>query len=202
MEKPMEKDFNLKSIKIKNAITTVHFNFAFSKQGIGHSDDIIIERTLSPHRDLITQLRDLKEMVITSEEIDYAKRILEINGMKKTKEVEQAVEGCIIDISNKIEVTGIKLAGKDAKRNCVITYKKIAGNKKVSGRSTTAIMLEANIYGFEQDLEFIIASLKTEVYKYLYEDKYDDVEQGQLYPSETVKEGDVEVKEKKATKKK
>lgn len=201
MEKPKKQDFKLRSIKIKSSVVTVMYNFIFSKHNTGHTDDVTIQRTLIPHKDLINQLWDLKDMVIQCEEIDYARRIFDMNGMKKTKEMEKAVEGCIVDMVNKIDVTGIRLAGKDSKRNCIITYRKRLGNRKYSGRSTTAIMLEANVYGFENDLKFTIASLITEIYKYLYEDKYDDVEQGQLYPEDTGKEGD-DAKDKKDTKKK
>lgn len=202
MEKPKEKDFVLKSFKIEKGVRfIVVFNFLFSKNGAAHNDDIKLTRTLIPHKDLVTQLWDLKEIVIQCEEIDYARKIFDINGVKSTKEMENAVDVCVNEASNKIKVTGFSLSGKNKKRNCVITYKKTTGNNMVAGRSTTAILLGANIYGFENDLVTMIESIESEVYKYLYGDKYNDVEQGQLYPAENQKEGDEKKAEKKESKK-
>lgn len=181
---PKKKEFNLKEFKLTNAQGAhVVWNYMFPKGNAGHMDEPSIKRTLVPHDDLLNKLKLMKEMVMKSEDIDYARNIMKIPGLKPSKEMEQAVEGSILDIKSKIDVTGIKLSGKDDKRNAVITYKKVTGNKKVMGRATSAITLSGNIYGFEQELEELIEDFIKEVYEYLYEDKYQDMEQAELYPS-------------------
>lgn len=175
---PKEKEFNLKKFKLTDKKGThVEWSYMFSKGNAGHEDSAKIDRTLIPHKQLLDRLKLMKDMVLRCEEIDYAKNIGKIPGIKLSKEVEQAIEGSIINLSSKIEVTGFTISGKNDKRNVVITYKKISGNKKVAGRSTTAILLKGNIYGFEEELEELIEELHREVYAYLYKDKYSDMEQ-------------------------
>lgn len=201
MQIPKEKEFTLKVFKLTNAQGAhVEWSYMYSKGNSGYIDTVKVDSGLIPHKNLLDRLKLMKDMVLRCEEIDYARKIINIPGIKASKEVEQAIEGSIRDLSSKIEVTGFTVSGKDDKQNLVITYKKIAGNKKVSGRSTTAILIKGNVYGFEQELEELLIELIREVYAYLYKDKYSDMEQTS-FPEEFYKKATADKGEKKTAEK-
>ena len=188
---PKQSDFNLKSIKILNGGGLyVEYNYQFSSHNESHTIDAKISNSANVHDDLWALLKKQKPNVLTVEEINYRMMAttLEKMGIDNQKEVSQVVEGMQQDALQKIEITGIKISGKDEKKQSVITYKKITGNKKIAGRATTLIQLSGSVYGFEQELESDLEEITTEVYAYLFEGKFGDSDQQELNFGEVVEE--------------
>lgn len=188
---PTKENFKMKSIKILNGGGLyVEYNYQYSSHNEAHTVDAKISNTANVHDDLWQLLIKHKPSVLSVEEINYRVMATTLKnlGVDNQKEVSQVVEGMQQDALQKIEVTGIKVSGKDEKKQAVITYKKITGNKKIAGRATTLIQLSGSIYGFEQDLESDIDEISDEVYAYLFEGKFGDSDQQELNFGEVVDE--------------
>lgn len=183
---PKQKEFVLKTFKMTDSTGVfAHWTFGYSCGGESHADDLQVTRTPIPAKSLTDLLKLMRDMVVTCEDMDYAKKALELPGLKPSKEVQQAIDGSLLDKKSKITVTGVKLVGAGDKEKCTITYKITTTNsKKPKGASTAQILLSSSIYGFEEELEGIIEQLKIEVFKYLYEDNFASKAQLTLYPPE------------------
>lgn len=181
MNKPKFEDFRLKSIKIlKNGGAEVNWSYMYPIGSESHTDTHTVKRSLDVHKDLFDLLNKNKGNILIVEEIDYrlmAQTLEKMPGVNSLKEVAQIAEGMTIEALSKLQVTGIHLSGKGEKKNAIITYKKITGDKKIIGRPTSLIQLSSNVYGFEQELESDIEEICKEVYAYLYEDKHSDSDQ-------------------------
>lgn len=181
MNKPNFKDFKLKSIKLlKNGGAEVVWSYPYSAGPETHTDTHSVKRSIDVHKDLFDLLNKNKGNILMVEEIDYrlmAKTLERMPGSNSAKEVAQIAEGMTADALSKLQVTGISLSGKGDKKNAIITYKKITGDKKIIGRPTSLIQLSSNVYGFEQELESDIEDICKEVYAYIYDDKHSDSDQ-------------------------
>lgn len=183
MKKPSQTDFNLKSFKmLNNGGANLEFNYKFSEGNEAHEDSISVKRTLSVHKDLFDILLKQKANILRVEEINYRLAVTTAQemGIDNIQELSQIAEGMIQEAMIKIQPTGFKISGKDEKRLIVITYKKMMGDKKITGRATTAILLSANTYGFEEELEADIQDFISECYQYLYKNKHSESDQLQF----------------------
>jgi len=180
MKKPKLEDFKLKSVKLmKNGGLIVNANYMFSVGNEAHTMEFKnLQCTVPVHDDLLRLLAKQKPNILRVEEINYRTMAttLEKLGVDNQKEVSQVVEGMTQEALSKIEITGLSISGKDEKRQVVITYTKITGNKKIAGRATTAIQLSGNVFGFEEELEDDIEKIISEVYQYIYTYKHGDSE--------------------------
>jgi len=183
---PELKDFNLKSFKRMNGGgATIIFSFMFSAGNEVHTFEGNDSITLNIHDDLLALLDKQKPNILTMDGVKY--RIIattlekmDNNNQKEVGNVSQIAEGLMIETMKKITVTGIKLSGKDKNRKAVLTYTHLDENEKIVGRATSAILLGGNKLGFEEELEFDIASIEHEVYAYLFGDKHSDSAQLQI----------------------
>lgn len=191
MKTPKIEDFKLKAIKLLNGGgAEVEFSHQFSTGNDANTDEIKIRRTLNVHDDLFNLLKKQKPNVLSVDGIKYRMMAtaLEKMGVDNQKEIGQVTEAMQQEAMQKMEITGIKLSGKEDKQNAVITYKVQAENKKIVGRATALIQLSGNVFGFEQELEEDILTLTDEVYKYIYKDKHSDSAQLTLWADQEEEE--------------
>lgn len=72
-----------------------------------------------------------------------------------------------------VSVTGVAISGKENNIGIIITGEFRTHTDKKCAINTERIVLKNNYYGFEADIENILADLTKEVYKFLYEENYD-----------------------------
>jgi hypothetical protein len=74
----------------------------------------------------------------------------------------------------------MSISGTGEKKKVCIKYTWTDENKKIIGRSTSAILISGNKLGFEEDLEEDLNTIKNEIYQYLYGSKHGDSEQAEI----------------------
>lgn len=183
MKKPNLEDFKLKSFKmIGNGGAEIEYSYRYSEGNEAHEDVVHVKKTLSIHQDLndIRLKQKGNVLMVEAENYRLMPTTAEKMGIDNLEQLSQIAEGMTQDAMMKIDVTGFKISGQEDKRNVVITYKKMTGNKKIAGRATTAIQLSANVYGFEDELEADIDDLVKECYDYVYKHKHSESDQLQF----------------------
>lgn len=153
------------------------YSFLFEEQGQMFVKLITCENQLPPHDDLIKLFKSLRPIVAKIENIDYARRLLNLPGFEPTKIQLELTEATVQESMQSIEVTGISLSERRKEDGVIISYNKNDVNDMVTGTSTAWISLESTIYGIEEDLSDIIAEIKNEAYEYEFGSKYADFEQ-------------------------
>lgn len=180
MKKPKKEDFKLKSFKmINNGGAELEFSYRYSEGNEAHEDAIKVTKSLCIHQTLNDIRIKQRANILRVEEVNPRLMVesAEKMGVNDTTKLAQIAESMNQDAIQRIDPTGFKISGSDDKRNVVITYKKMTGNKKIAGRATTAIQLSANVYGFEEELEADIEDLIKECYEYVYNNKHSESDQ-------------------------
>lgn len=130
------------------------------------------EDTMTPHDDLVKLIKSMRILVAKVENIDYARRILDLPGYEPTQIQIQLTEATVQNSMEQIEVTGVSFSERHKDDGVIISYTKTDLDDKVIGHSTTWIQLNKEIYGVEEDLADICKELKREAYEYEFNEKH------------------------------
>lgn len=171
MAKLKAVDFDSFTLK-KAVIGDTSVECSFEEKRVIDDTAQVIDHTVKakyiPHPDLI-RLRDtLREYLVKAYHLDsgYELAIKYLKGEQKTK----AEEG-MIDLYEKIEVTGISIGGDEQLRGVVISGKIESNNKSKCAMNTPRIVFSSEKLGYELDVEGQVELIEREVYKYLFEGK-------------------------------
>lgn len=169
---PTEKDFNLSKVKLlpKGGIQATYQ----VTQTIDGSPSVIDRDetcTRDVHPDLLALFEDLRPIVGRVFNITSFLTLLESDQMGLT-EVEKALARKFAsELLDKIEVRGVSWSGTGEGVGVVITAIFETPNGLKTCINTPRIKLAQISFGFEEELETIVESIKTEVYAYLFKGK-------------------------------
>lgn len=184
--KPVNFDqFTLKKAKISDTGVDCDFEEKRVIDGTAQVIEHNVKAKYIPHPDL-TRLRDtLREYLVKAYHLNigYDTAIKYLKGEQK----KIAEEG-MIDLYNKIEVTGISIGGEEQLRGVVISGKIESNNKSKCAMNTPRIVFSSEKLGYELDVEGQIELIEREIYKYLFEGKK---AQKELFDSKSDDEGNI-----------
>lgn len=167
--KPVDFDqFTLKKTKISDTSVECDFEEQRVIDGKAHLIVHSVKCDYIPHPDLI-RLRDtLREYLIKAYHlgVGYELAIKYLKGEQK-----KLAEDGMINIYDKVEITGISIAGEEQLRGCVISGKIQSFNKSKCAMNTPRIVFSSEKLGYELDVEGQIKLVEREIYKYLFEGK-------------------------------
>lgn len=195
MKTPELKDVKLKSVKVKkNGGLEAELVWLYSSGNEAYMRSLKVNDEAPVHDDMLNIMKQQKARILLIEEYNYRSmaKLLEKLEINNTAMIEQVAEGLNTEAMQKIEVTGFKLSGDEERLRVIVTYKKQSGNKKISGRATPLIELEAEIWGFEQDMLEDMEAVKEEVYLYTFKGKHSDSDQRVLWPADSSDEPEEE----------
>jgi len=160
--------FTLKKAKIGD--TSVECDFEENRviDGKGHLIVHNVKCDYIPHPDLI-RLRDtLREYLVKAYHLGtgYEVAIKYLKGEQK-----KIAEDGMIDLYDKVEITGISIGGDDQLRGVVISGKIQSFNKSKCAMNTPRIVFSSEKLGYELDVEGQVELIEREIYKYLFEGK-------------------------------
>ena len=145
-----------------------------SKVSEGNETFYITDKKTSPVEpddDLLNKVRVLKSYLLEVYGFENIKKIINDKGFKATEPQKKAAEKGYLAISNDVEITGFSIHGKEGNRNIIINGKLTIQKLGVVALNTPRIKFSANNYGWEDKLEELVESIKTETYLYLFEGK-------------------------------
>ena len=174
---PTEKDFNLSKVKLlpKGGIQA-EYQVTQTVDG----ENSLIDRnetcTRDVHPDLLGLFADLRNIVGRVFNITSFLTLLESDEMKLPETKKALARSFADELLEKIEVRGLSWSGTGDKSGVVITAVYETANVLKTCINTPRIVLATISFGFEEELETIVETVKKEVYAYLFKGK-----QAQLY---------------------
>ena len=161
-------DFTLKKCKIaKDGIEA-----SFDKKAVIDDQAQVIEYDVKakyfPHPDILKLRNKLREYLVKAYHLDegYEEALKYLKGEQKKNTQEK-----MMDLYDKIEVTGISIGGDDQLRGVVISGKIESNNKSKCAMNTPRIVFSSDKLGYEQDVQGIIDEIEEEVHAYLFKNK-------------------------------
>ena len=169
---PTEKDFNLSKVKLlpKGGIQA-EYQVTQTIDG----DASLIDRnetcTRDVHPDLAAMFEDLRTIVGRVFNITSFLTLLESDEMKLPESKIMLARSFADELLSKIEVRGVSWSGTGDNVGVVITAVFETPNGLKTCINTPRIKMAQISFGFEEELETIVESIKTEVYAYLLKGK-------------------------------
>ena len=169
---PTEKDFNLSKVKLlpKGGIQA-EYQVTQTIDG----DASLIDRnetcTRDVHPDLAAMFEDLRTIVGRVFNITSFLTLLESDEMKLPESKIMLARSFADELLSKIEVRGVSWSGTGENVGVVITAVFETPNGLKTCINTPRIKMAQISFGFEEELETIVESIKTEVYAYLFKGK-------------------------------
>ena len=169
---PTEKDFNLSKVKVlpKGGIQA---EYQVTQSVDGEASLIDRNETCSRdvHPDLTGLFEDLRNIVARTFNITSFLSLLESDEMKLPETKNMMAREFADELIQKIEVRGVSWSGTGDKSGVVITAVYETANGLKTCINTPRIVLATISFGFEEELEAIVESIKKEVYAYLFKGK-------------------------------
>ena len=169
---PTEKNFNLSKVKLDpQGGIKAEYQITATIDG----EPSIIDRTESCDRDVHPDLRglfeDLRNIVGRVFGMTSFLTLLESDEMKLPESKKMIARSFADELMAKIDVRGVSWSGSDENVGVVITSVFETTNGLKTAINTPRIKLAQISFGFEEQLETIVQSIKREVYAYLFEGK-------------------------------
>lgn len=167
---PTEKDFNLSKVKLlpKGGIQA-EYQVTQTVDG----ENSLIDRnetcTRDVHPDLLGLFADLRNIVARVFNITSFLTFLDAEVVNHN--VQDRARAFADELLEKIEVRGLSWSGTGDKSGVVITAVYETANGLKTCINTPRIVLATISFGFEEELETIVETVKKEVYAYLFKGK-------------------------------
>lgn len=169
---PTEKDFNLSKVKLlpKGGIQA-----EYQLAQIVDGEKSLIDRnetcTRDVHPDLTAMFEDLRTIVGRVFNITSFLTLLESDEMKLPESKKLMARQFADELVSKIDVRGVSWSGTNDNVGVVITAVFETPNGLKTCINTPRIKMAQISFGFEEELETIVESIKNEVYAYLFKGK-------------------------------
>lgn len=169
---PTEKDFNLSKVKLlpKGGIQA-EYQVTQTVDG----ENSLIDRnetcTRDVHPDLLGLFADLRNIVGRVFNITSFLTLLESDEMKLPETKKALARSFADELLDKIDVRGISWSGTGDNVGVVITAVFETPNGLKTCINTPRIKMAQISFGFEEELETIVETVKKEVYAYLFKGK-------------------------------
>lgn len=169
---PTEKDFNLSKVKLlpKGGIQA---NYQVTQ--IVEGENSVVDRdetcTRDVHPDLLGLFADLRNIVGRVFNIMSFLTLFESGEMKLPESKQIMARQFADELLQKIEVRGVAWSGNGDNTGVVITSVFETPNGLKTCINTPRIKMATISFGFEEELETIVESIKKEVYAYLFKGK-------------------------------
>ena len=166
---PTEKDFNLSKVKLlPNGGIQANYQISQSVNGEASVLDRNETCTRDVHPDLLHLFEDLRVIVGRVFNITSFLTLMESDEIKLTEAKRIIVRNYADELLKKIDVRGVSWSGTDENVGVVITAVFETPNGLKTCINTPRIKMAQISFGFEEELEKIVDSIKAEVYAYLF----------------------------------
>jgi hypothetical protein len=167
-ETVMLENFTLKKAIISKDGIEANFDKKAVVDGQAQTIEFTVKARYIPHPDILKLSKTLRTYLIKAFSLDegYEMAVKYLKGEQKNK-----AEEAMIELYNKVEVTGISIGGDKQLRGVVISGKIESTNKSKSAMNAPRIVFSSDKLGYEKDVEEIVNRIEEEVHAYLFENK-------------------------------
>lgn len=169
---PTEKNFNLSKVKLNpNGGLQADYQVSETVGGEPSVTDYHAYVSRDIHPDLLGLFEDLRPIVARVFNITSFLTFLESDEMKLPESKRLLARSFANELIEKIDVRGVSWSGTDDNVGVVITAVFETPNGLKTCINTPRIKTANISFGFEEELEKIVDTIKTEVYQFLFNGK-------------------------------
>lgn len=172
LQTPSEKNFNLSKVKLNpNGGLQADYQVTETIGGEASLTDYHANVSRDIHPDLTGLFEDLRPVVARVFNITSFVTLMESDEMKMPESKKEMARAFAAELINKIDVRGVSWSGTEDNVGVVITAVFETPNGLKTCINTPRIKMAQISFGFEEELEIIVNSIKKEVYEFLFKGK-------------------------------
>ena len=167
---PSEKSFALSKVKtLKDGGLDVHYEVTETIGNESYTNKYHVESAKDIHPDLrecFDRLRPIMGRIFTS-----FLSMVETDDFKANKNQKDVARNFADEMLKNIEVRGVSYSGQDDNVGVVLTGLFTVSNNQKTAINSPRLKFNTETFGFEEELEEIVADIENEVYAFLFKGK-------------------------------
>ena len=167
---PSEKSFALSKVKtLKDGGLDVHYEVTETIGNESYTNKYHVESAKDIHPDLrecFDRLRPIMGRIFTS-----FLSMVETDDFKANKNQKEVARNFADEMLKNIEVRGVSYSGQDDNVGVVLTGLFTVSNNQKTAINSPRLKFNTETFGFEEELEEIVADIENEVYAFLFKGK-------------------------------
>lgn len=169
---PIEKAFALSKVKIlKNGGLDVHYEVTETIGNESYINKYHVESTKDIHPDLRDCFDRLRPIMGRIFNITSFLSMVKTSDFKATKKQNELSRDFVDRMLKNIEVRGVSFSGQDDNVGVVLTGLFAVSNNQKTAINSPRLKFNTKTFGFEEELDKIVADIETEVYAFLFKGK-------------------------------
>ena len=167
---PSEKSFALSKVKtLKDGGLDVHYEVTETIGNESYTNKYHVESAKDIHPDLRECFDRLRPIMGRIFNITSFLSMVETDDFKKNQ--KEVARNFAYEMLKNIEVRGVSYSGQDDNVGVVLTGLFTVSNNQKTAINSPRLKFNAETFGFEEELEAIVADIENEVYAFLFKGK-------------------------------
>lgn len=169
---PSEKSFALSKVKtLKDGGLDVHYEVTETIGNESYTNKYHVESAKDIHPDLRECFDRLRPIMGRIFNITSFLSMVETDDFKANKNQKEVARNFADEMLKKIEVRGVSYSGQDDNVGVVLTGLFTVSNNQKTAINSPRLKFNTETFGFEEELEAIVADIENEVYAFLFKGK-------------------------------
>lgn len=169
---PSEEAFALSKVKtLKDGGLDVHYEVTEIIGNESYTNKYHVESAKDIHPDLRDCFDRLRPIMGRIFNITSFLSMVETSDFKATKKQSELSRDFADEMLKNIEVRGVSFSGQDDNVGVVLTGLLTVSNNQKTAINSPRLKFNIETFGFEEELEAIVADIENEVYAFLFEGK-------------------------------
>lgn len=169
---PSEKAFALSKVKtLKDGGLDVHYEVSETIGNESYTNKYHVESAKDIHPDLRDCFDRLRPIMGRIFNITSFLSMVETSAFKATKKQSELSRDFADEMLKNIEVRGVSFSGQDDNVGVVLTGLFTVSNNQKTAINSPRLKFNTETFGFEEELEAIVADIENEVYAFLFKGK-------------------------------
>lgn len=169
---PSEKSFALSKVKtLKDGGLDVHYEVTETIGNESYTNKYHVESAKDIHPDLRECFDRLRPIMGRIFNITSFLSMVETDDFKANKNQKEVARNFADEMLKNIEVRGVSYSGQDDNVGVVLTGLFTVSNNQKTAINSPRLKFNTETFGFEEELEEIVADIENEVYAFLFKGK-------------------------------
>lgn len=169
---PSEKSFALSKVKtLKDGGLDVHYEVTETIGNESYTNKYHVESAKDIHPDLRKCFDRLRPIMGRIFNITSFLSMVETYDFKANKNQKEVARNFADEMLKNIEVRGVSYSGQDDNVGVVLTGLFTVSNNQKTAINSPRLKFNTEAFGFEEELEAIVADIENEVYAFLFKGK-------------------------------
>ena len=169
---PTKEKFSLSKVKLlKDGGLDVHYEVTEVVGNESYTNKYHVLSAKDIHPDLRKLFKYLCPIMGRIFNITSFLSLMDTPDMKANQKQKDAARNFADEMLKNIEVRGVSLSGQDDNVGCVLTGLFTVSNNQKTAINSPRMKFNTETFGFEEELEKIVADIENEVYAFLFKGK-------------------------------